>query len=134
MKRDMELVRNILLAIESENGSFDSTRLNRALGKLYKDSGTQMPSYEIIVEHLEIMAEEDTSLVSVNIVKHMGGPPAFLGLRMMWAGHDFLANARTPSVWEKALPKMEGLSFDLIKQLLFELAKQTVLPISGNPS
>ena len=111
MKRDMDLVRNIMFAVESMDESLDNTKLNRVLGELYKDTDAKRPSYEVIVGHIEIMAEAD--LVSVNLVKHMGGPPAFLALRLTWDGHDFLANARNPSVWEKALPRMETLSFDL---------------------
>ncbi len=125
MKRDMDLVRNLLLAIESAEGSLTNTTLSIALKKLYMDD-SQIPSYQTIVGHIEIM--EEAELVSVKLVPHMGGPPAFLGLRMTWHGQDFLANARNSSIWEKARPKMESLSFDLVKQLLSLLVKEAMLP------
>ena len=125
MKRDMDLVRNILFAIESEEESLRNTTLCPALKKLYMDD-SQFPSDRIIFGHIEIM--EEARLVSVKLVRHMGGSSAFHGLRMTWDGHDFLANARTSSIWEKARPKMEGMSFELIKQLLIGLVKEATFP------
>ena len=125
MKRDMDLVRNILLAVESAEEPLTNTTLSLALKKLYMDD-SQFPSGRTIVGHIEIM--EEAELVSVKLVRHMGGSSAFLGLRMTWHGQDFLDNARNPSIWEKARPKMESLSFDLIKQLLSLLVKDAMLP------
>ena len=124
MKRDMDLVRNILFAIESTEESLDNTELYLALSNLYGDD-SQLPSNRALFGHVEIMAE--AGLVSAHIVRLMGADNAFTGLRMTWDGQDFLANARDPSIWEKARPKVGMLSFDLIKQLLITLTKEAVL-------
>ncbi len=123
MKRDMNLVRNILLAIESEESSLDNLKLNRALEKLYTGDAKR-PIRKAIAEHIQIM--EEAGLVSVKIIRAMNADPAFLNLRMTSDGHDFLSNARDPSIWEKALPKIEGMSIAVATQVLIKLVKESV--------
>ena len=123
MKRDMDLVRNILLAIESEDKSLDDIRLNLALDKLYKDDA-QKPSYEIIVGHIEIM--EEAELVSVKFIRSMNSHPAVSGLRMTWAGQEFLADARDEGVWANTKEKAGDASFGVVKQVLAEIVKKTL--------
>ena len=125
MKRDMDLVRNILLAIEGTEDSLNHTTLRLALKKPYIDD-SRIPSNRTLVGHVEIM--EEAGLVSANVIRAGAGYHAFTGLRMTWDGQDFLASTKDPSIWEKARPKFESLSFDLIKQLLIALAKETLLP------
>ena len=86
----------------------------------------QIPSDRTLVGHVEIM--EEAGLVSANVIRIGDGYHAFTGLRMTWDGQDFLASSKDPSIWEKARSKFESLSFDLIKQLLIALAKETLLP------
>ena len=123
MKRDMDLVRAILIVIENNEKEYlEQGEVSLALSEQFPElqwSGEQL------IPHVKMM--EEAGLVGANIISAMRGG-AFTHLRMTWDGQDFLANARDPSIWEKARPKVGRLSFDLIKQLLMTLTKDAMLP------
>ena len=119
MKRDMDLVRNILLALESTEKPLDGPKLRQALETVLTDVSS-VPSSQVLLDHVTMMKEE--GLVSANFIRSTRAT-AFMGLKMTWAGHDFLEKARDPTIWEKARPKVESLSFDLAKQLLLALIR-----------
>jgi hypothetical protein len=114
MKRDIDLIRTILLRIEESD---DPTKIN------IKDFSIDH-SIDQIHYHLSLLHE--AGFIHVNhfrgIILSVSG--------LTWNGHDFLAAARDKGRWEKAKEVIFNklgsniFIFDLLKQLLVDLAKQ----------
>jgi Hypothetical protein (DUF2513) len=120
MKRDMDLVRQILITIEDHEQG-------------YAPETIDVPGYthEVIGYHLVLMA--DAGLILANIVGEFGaGSPDAIVDRMTWDGHEFLANARNETVWKKVkgivATKGGSVSFEVLKLLVTQAAKDYFLP------
>lgn len=107
MKREWDLVRDILLRLESaEPGSIV---MGTAFGPDYDD---QVVSY-----HMAMM--KDAGLIEARVM--MGNAIYMNGVAMAlkWAGHEFLDGIRKKEAWEKvkSTAKSRGLelTFDVIK-------------------
>lgn len=116
MKRDMELVRLILLQVEEAgHGSV-------------KSSDFEADGYDetTAAYHIELMGE--AGLIQVNVLKFFGDAKEGTVERLTWAGHEFVDATRNEAVWRKTLQtvKQHGglLSFDLIKQLALKFGAQ----------
>jgi Hypothetical protein (DUF2513) len=123
MKRDMELVRQILLLIEDhEHGHAPPT--------------IELPGYteDIIGYHLVLMGEAGL-LDVVETTTYGALSPSAVVTRMTWAGHEFAANTRNETVWKKVkgvvVAKGGSVSFEVMKFLVVETAKSYFLP--GQP-
>ena len=119
MKRDMDLVREILLAVEDNENGFKGRH------------GPGIPGYnpETIAYHVEIM--EEAGLLDARIDRVMGSPVPIISLRRMtWAGHEFLDAVRGDSWWQKVKEKTKestgGLALDMVKQTALALARQAL--------
>ena len=119
MKRDMDLVRKILFAIEeSESGNIELDRLGDDLDRVYR--------------HVELMQE--CGLVDALIIRGGDGPEEEIQLctvkRLTWNGHDFLDKARKESIWKKAksrcIEKTGGLALVALDLVLTKLIKDLV--------
>lgn len=125
MKRDMDLVRGILLAYETDEGSPYFT-------ESLKDYDEKQVRY-----HIEIMC--DAGLLEAMYHPASSGPFAErpLGYRMTWFGHDFLDAARDDTRWKKAkgiMKQIGGATFDIMKQILAALmAEQMKQAMRINP-
>ncbi len=121
MKRDMDLVRNILLVLEKQDDEnheecrLDRNDLNDALGPKWRDHQ--------IAEHVRIMGEAGLIDVSMRVDRKK----MFSSIAMKWDGYEFLNNARDENVWQKAKSMFGEASFDALKQGLLEAAKQALL-------
>jgi hypothetical protein len=109
MKRDWDLIREILLKIEEkDNGQGDSFS-RQELG--LKDITDQKFYY-----HSRLMAEAGLIEGEANIGDDIYG---VMPTRLTNVGHDFLDNIRSQSIWSKvkeAIPKdIKTVSFELIK-------------------
>jgi hypothetical protein len=118
MTRDMDLVRKILLEIESHEHGFAPRQFSI-------DGYTQ----EQIAYHVHLMGQ--AGLLQVADVTHFGSKsPEAIPSRMLWAGHDFLDAARSDTVWNRAKKQLgnewASVPFEILKQLLFRLASQAV--------
>lgn len=122
MKRDMDLVRAILLVIENNEKEY--------LGQIEVSHvlSAQFPELkwtsEQCLAHVKMMQE--AGLVEANIISPMRGG-TFTHIRMKWDGQDFIANARNESIWKTAKEKFGNVSFAILKQGLVELAKQAIV-------
>lgn len=108
MKRDMDAVRQILLATEALG---HDQQLDRMDGM---DADT-------FVHHVLLM--QDGGLIEARAMAGSGSMANFAHvLRLTWAGHDFLDAARSDTLWQKAKTEVmrPGLSFtfDLVKDWL----------------
>ena len=119
MKRDLDLVRAVLLAAEAHDSPL-ATRLT-------------IPGYsqEQIDYHCQLLA--DAGLLDRCEWKPAPGamPTIMSGTRMTirltWQGHEFLDASRENRIWQAAKARVEqagGFTFDLLKAVLTELVKQ----------
>ena len=117
MKRDMDLVRSILLDIE-ENDIFCE--------EMYLP---KIPPYSLeeIAYHVEIM--QDAELIHANVQWVRPAPWIYLH-RMAWKGHEFLDAARKESVWNQAKEMAHkatgGVGFEAVTEALFALMRQAL--------
>lgn len=107
MKRDMDLVRQILLALEGDQHA-------DAQSKARYEHAT-------IAYHAALLIE--AGLVEGTTTKDTEGMPAGYFLRRMtWAGHDFLDSMRDDTIWTKAresiLKPIGGVAFEVLKEWL----------------
>ena len=115
MKRDIDLVRHILLAAEAR----DSAYVNETL---------QIDGYtdEQVDYHVYLMWQAGLVEASDTSASESTSPSAILH-NLTWNGHDFLDAAKSSTVWEKAKEKAKSmggsLAFDLLKELLVATAR-----------
>jgi hypothetical protein len=116
MKRDMDLVRKILLEVETlpyNKGEWSSIEIE---GYSNKE----------ISYHIKIMTQAgllDANNLSVDDID-------WFVCGLTWEGHEFLDSSREESIWKKAktvvLEKCGNISFELLKSVLLQLAKQNL--------
>lgn len=111
MKRNMELVRELLLRVEADEG-FGS------LASKY--------SQEEIVGHVEILL--DAKLLEGKVYHDLSGDPGSAYIqRLTWAGHEFLDNARNDTVWNKVTATIKNAATTASFEVLVEMLKAGVL-------
>jgi len=114
MKRDMDLVRQILL--ETEKIPF------LASGQVYEPE-IEGYSHEEISYHVKLLQE-------AGYVQAMGGDAYWVIQSLTWEGHEFLEASKDDTRWNKAKSIMKdkggGMVFDVLKQLLITLMKDAV--------
>jgi hypothetical protein len=117
MKRDMELIREILLMIESNKHGFASQKI-------------EIPGYtqEQIGYHAVLLGE--AGLVKVHDITCMeSDSPVGMISRLTWEGHEFLDSARDNNRWNQAkdmIDKVSSVSMSVLTALLTELAKKSL--------
>lgn len=111
MKRNMELVRELLLRVEADEDF-------SALASKY--------SQEEIVEHVEILL--DAKLLEGKVYHDLSGDPGSAYIqRLTWAGHEFLDNARNDTVWNKVTATIKNAATTASFEVLVEMLKAGVL-------
>lgn len=118
MKRDMDLIRGILLYVEEHDG------MSTVTDREHFEPFTERELHEAV--HLL----EGHGLVEANIQRSgttPGGIYAAVVNRLTWEGHDFLEAARNETIWERTKAQIAekggGASFEVIKALLTAAAK-----------
>ena len=114
MKRDMDLVRQILFAIEKRSQEEDDVEI------IVDGYTTSEINY-----HLVILA--DAGLITAKYQKNLRDDYIWQSIRLTWEGHEFLDAARDNTRWEKAkivMTHMGGFALDVMKQLLIQYIKQ----------
>lgn len=115
MKRDMDLVRKVLVGVEARNDPFSFEELVIAGHEPAEVSG-----------HLEMLAE--AGYVEVTDLTTMGSKyREFAPKRLTWAGHEFLDSVRSESVWadvkKKVMNEGGALPLEVIKALAIATLK-----------
>jgi hypothetical protein len=108
MKRDMDLVRRILLEIESEEYEF-------VTNILYGRDGKEIAEISDLKRHLEIMTS--AGLIETTPTPQ-DGQLGIIGIT--WQGNDFLDTIRDPEAWRKTkegASKIGAAGFGLIAEL-----------------
>ena len=117
MKRDMELVRKLLFLAE-EDGKDD---------ELCEEYGQ-----DVVAGHVAILL--DAKLID-GVVEYdqVGRPFASEILRLTWAGHEFLDNARNDTVWNKVTSTIKNAATTASFEVLVEMLKAAVKSCVGMP-
>jgi len=89
MKRDMDLVRKLLLALEERQASESSLRTLPGV-----DDAT-------VWYHLRIMKEAGLIEAAVSTSKQAGYVPRVTAYWLTWDGHEFLDATREESMWNR---------------------------------
>ncbi len=107
MKRDMELIRLLLLRDEGEQPVPDLSA--------YSD--------EQLLYHSVLLIE--AGLVHGHIgTGNQGEPVGTVIFRLTWAGHEFLDAARNDTIWKKAVEKTKKAGVQVTMAVLEELLKK----------
>lgn len=105
MKRDMDLVRSILLRLE------DSDKIRNGTGIL-----SDLADDILVQGHLELLS--DAGFVEQkNWKPHPDGVTMRMGWRITWEGHEFIDTVRDPEIWRKTKVGAEKLGSWTIKIL-----------------
>ncbi len=116
MKRDMNLIRLLLLETEGEDPKPD-------LSTYTEDQQ---------VYHSALLIE--AGLIDGHIIPNAKGLPAStIRLKLTWAGHEFLDAARNDTIWKKAGERIEKSGVTITISLLQELLKQLLKQSLGLP-
>lgn len=117
MKRDLELVRKILLRVEQRE---------------HVEPKFLISGYDenLVSYHVAIM--EQAGLVDAIVHKMLNGTMEGIPIRMTWQGHEWLDLARNNNVWKKAKKlikdKAGSAGFEITKVVLTHMVKELLLP------
>lgn len=123
MKRDMDLIRDLLLAIEAD-GQFNGLSIvEPSIG----DLGITEDNFYVIAYHL-------TLLIEAGIIEGRDGMRMPMLRRLTWAGHDFVDSIRDPDVWMKTRKNAMaagGFTVDLLSDLAKGFIRKKVEEMTG---
>jgi hypothetical protein len=117
MKRDMDLIRKILIAVEKHPHGFAPEEIE-----------IDGYDHETVGYHLVLMGQGEGDLLQITPFSSFGdsGPSAIVE-RMTWKGHEFLDNVRNETVWNKVkgivIAKGGSISFEVLKSVVTDTAK-----------
>jgi len=120
MKRDMDLIRDILLKVE-EDETLTGSRF-----KTFDSSDFAGHSDAEITYHVDLLFEADLIDGSPN----MNPLPAIS--RLTWQGHEFIAATKDPKVWASVKERLKGLP-DVALSLIGEIGKAELRKHLGLP-
>jgi hypothetical protein len=117
MKRDMELVRKILLRMNDYEHGYAPQDLNI-------DGYTE----EQIGYHCLLLGE--AGLIEASETSAMGMPsPSALPIRLTWDGHEFIENAQNDKIWgqaKEAIGKLGDVSFSVWATVLSQVVMRNL--------
>lgn len=121
MKRDMELIRKLVLALDDAPTGYAPRKLN-----------IEGYTPDQISYHAFLLL--DAGLAEGSRVQHMGssGPQAMLR-NLTWAGHEFADAARDETRWKKALGIVQEKGGSVTLSVLTELLKSLMKGALGLP-
>jgi len=115
MKRDMELVRDLLLAIERDP-KFDGTKWL---------SPTKPEDFGITNHSMQEVSYDLAMLIEEGFIKGKTGMDVVVINKLTWKGHEFLDDTRDPDIWDKTKERARGLTSVGIA-FMWELAKAEI--------
>jgi hypothetical protein len=115
LKRDMDLVRKIMFAVEEAE---PAALRRKPLGIKGYDLGT-------VAGHVKLMQQR--GLIEAHVVEPDGEPPAVAMVHgLTWDGYDWLDATRNDTIWTKTKQLVEekggGASFDVLKAIAVKFA------------
>lgn len=125
MKRDPDLIRQILLAVEEKNNLDQLFPTNLGISGW---SNSDIDYHALLLLEAGYLDGKATPMGQGNMMVIIE--------RLTWDGHEFLDAARDDTRWEKAksaISKVGGWSFEIAKPILVELAKDAIKTSLGLP-
>jgi Hypothetical protein (DUF2513) len=126
LKRDMNLIRQILLVVEGK-----SNQALEDLTKTHQFSGNEPNS---VTYHVKLLNQ--AGLLEGMCIPHFSAENSSTWLveSLTWAGHEFLDAARDETVWKKITKsigtELKSVSFDILISLLKNEARTRLgLPV-----
>ncbi|MBN9142438.1 MAG: hypothetical protein BGP00_07015 [Novosphingobium sp. 63-713] len=129
MRRDMDLIRDLLIEIEDGKSVYELITQEIA-DILDIPDATTLPKEDVsrVEGHLKMLA--DAKFISL---KPFGG--GYWKIEdITWAGHDFIDSVRDPEIWKKTkegASKAGGFSAELLKDLAKGLLKTQIEKHTG---
>jgi hypothetical protein len=117
MKRDMELIRQILLAVEA-NPSADPFSTKEVAVDGYNP--------DVVMFHI-LLLDQAGLLKGIDASSNDG--PDFIVQSISWGGYEFLDTVRDPAVWRRtksAVEKVGSASIDVIASVAKGVAAQVI--------
>ena len=115
MRRDMELIRKMLIAIEDNSAGWapDPFKIEG-----YSDDTIAYHAYLLV----------DAGLAKgTDVTSTMSNAPEYVIQTLTWAGHEFCQAAREDTRWKKAMgmiaEKGGAITFEVLKELLVSLMR-----------
>lgn len=123
MRRDMDLVRSILIQVEAADGPLD-------MGDMDPCGHTE----EEVAYHIELMAQR--GLVSATVRRAYGGAVMLCRVdALTWDGRDMLDAVRSERVWARArraiADSVGTATFDVVKGVCSAIAQRMALDAAG---
>lgn len=122
LKRDMDLIRDLLLKIEAAP--------QKPSWKALTPKGDDAES-ERILDHLKLIEEAG---LTKSVIVSLQGFRLPNEIELTWSGHDFLDAVRDPEIWRKTKEGAElakSFTFDLLKDLAKGLIKKKIEAHTG---
>jgi len=118
MKRDMDLIREILIKLEEHEH-----------GNAPRELEIEGYTDEQIYHHVFLLGQ--ANLLMVRLCAPMGCPsPAAEALSMTWEGHDFLDAIRSDKTWDKTKRKITeaggSMPFDIVKNIAIAIGMKQI--------
>ncbi len=129
MKRDMELVRDLLLAIERDP-KYDGTKWLSPSKP--EDLGITNHSMDEISYDLAMLIEEGFIKGKIGVGMGVRGETVPVINKLAWKGHEFLDDTRDPDIWDKTKERAKGLTSVGIA-FIWEIAKAEIKTKLGLP-
>jgi hypothetical protein len=121
MKRDIQLIRKILIEIEKTS---DGVRIAQV--KIENYPREQIQYHLALLDEAGLIIAKDAS---------SGGSLSIMPIRLTWEGYEFLDNARNDTVWNKTLHDIgeitESVALPLLRELLTAALRSQILPHLG---
>ena len=109
MKRDLDLVRSILIYVESADDEVDA-----------EDMATERWPIETVACHVRLMAHHGLLDVSQDFRDMNGDTIELTVAGITWDGQDYLDSIREPKVWERIKKTLAGTvgstTLDVVRQ------------------
>lgn len=110
MKRDLDLVRSILIYVEKAEGEVDA-----------EDLVTDDWPFEIVAYHVRLMAHHGLVDLSDDVRDMNGETLSLVVSGLTWDGQDYLDAIRDPKVWAKVKKTVK----EAVGSTTLEVVKQT---------
>ena len=118
MRRDPELIRNLLLAFEKK----EDFKIKEADSFEIGEHDTKTIEY-----HFMLMAQ--AGLIDYEAFRSKSNPERLIKVmpfNLTWKGHEYLDAVRDKSVWQKAIKASKGKTGDFIFDVAFAIGRQTI--------
>ncbi len=130
MKRNLDLVRDLLLKIEAGQRVFETlSSEDAAVLHVAVAQPMSQADADALSDHLDLL--ENGQLIDIEF-RSAGGSVSFKGLT--WAGHDFLDSVRDPEIWartKRGAEESQGFTIDLLKDLAKGFIKKQIKDRTG---